>query len=138
MADQLERFVRAQEPVYAQVLAELERGRKTSHWMWFIFPQVAGLGMSPMSQRYAIAGLPEARAYLEHPVLGPRLLECSQLVADAEVDSAHTIFGGIDTVKLRSSMTLFARADHGVDSVFDTVLTRWFDSQEDPETLARL
>src|SRR5207253_2279044 len=105
----LERFVRAQDEggTYQRAAAELRAGRKTGHWMWFIFPQVAGLGVSAMSQRYAISGLPEARAYLSHPVLGPRLTECARIVAGTEGGTAEDIFGGIDAVKLRSSMTLF-------------------------------
>lgn len=138
----LERFVDAQASVYEQALAELRRGRKTSHWMWFVFPQVAGLGMSPMSQRFALAGLDEARAYLAHPVLGPRLRECSQAVEESTAASAQAIFGGIDAVKLRSSMTLFAHAAGDEagdeDAVFRRVLARWFDGDEDPETLARI
>src|SRR4051812_17449034 len=106
MSFDLARFVLAQEPVYADVLAELRRGRKTSHWMWFMFPQVAGLGRSAMSQRYAIGGLAEARAYLEHPLLGDRLRASAAIVAGSTSPSAEAIFGSIDAIKLRSSMTL--------------------------------
>src|ERR1700758_3781910 len=105
----LERFVAAQDAgeTFGMAIAELRQGRKTSHWMWFVFPQIAGLGMSPTSQRYAISSLDEARAYLEHPVLGPRLVECASIVASNDDATAEQIFGGIDAQKLRSSMTLF-------------------------------
>ncbi|GGC80451.1 calpastatin [Tersicoccus solisilvae] len=133
----LDRFVRAQAGgTWETALAELERGRKTSHWMWFVFPQIEGLGRSPMAQRYAISSLEEARAYLSHPVLGPRLLRAAESVATAE-GSAEEILGGIDAVKLRSSMTLFARADPGRD-VFARVLQRCFDGEPDAATLARI
>lgn len=129
----LARFVDAQEGVYPRALAELRRGRKDSHWMWFVFPQLAGLGRSATAQRYAVASLDEARAYLAHPVLGPRLRECAQVVAGTAGRSAEQIFGGIDAVKLRSSMTLFARAAPA-ETVFSTVLDRFFDGSTDPET----
>src|SRR5262249_34050164 len=108
----LERFVSAQEAggTYEQALAELRRGRKTGHWMWFVFPQVAGLGHSAMSKRYAIASLDEARAYLRHPVLGPHLIECARTIVDSDAPDAERIFGGIDAKKLHSSMTLFHHA----------------------------
>ncbi len=106
----LQRFVRAQEPVYDDVLAELRDGRKRSHWMWFVFPQVAGLGSSGMARRYAIASLQEARAYLADPVLGPRLAECTELVLAWPDRSLHDIFGSPDDMKFCSSMTLFAQA----------------------------
>jgi uncharacterized protein (DUF1810 family) len=130
----LERFVRAQDEhkTYAQAVAELRRGHKTSHWMWFVFPQIAGLGHSSMAQAYAIADLAEARAYLGHPVLGPRLVECAEIVASHQGSTAEQIFGGIDAMKLRSSMTLFARADPG-QPVFTAVLDQFFDGP-DPET----
>lgn len=132
------RFVAAQDDgVYEQALAELRRGRKSSHWMWFVFPQIAGLGRSPTAQRYAVDGLAEARAYLEHPVLGPRLRECAQVVATGRADSAEAIFGGVDAMKLRSSMTLFARAAPNED-VFSDVLDRFFGGEADPETERRL
>ena len=135
----LDRFVEAQDGggTYERALAELRRGRKVSHWMWFVFPQIAGLGMSPTSQRYAIADLGEARAYLDHPVLGPRLLECARVVADSEAPSARALFGGIDAMKLRSSMTLFARAAPH-EHVFTQVLDRYFGGAPDPATDARL
>jgi uncharacterized protein (DUF1810 family) len=106
----LERFVEAQQPVYARVLGELRAGHKTSHWMWFVFPQIAGLGGSPMAIRYAIASLAEARAYLGHPVLGPRLRECCEILEGLEGARAEEIFGYPDVLKLRSSLTLFSRA----------------------------
>ncbi|MFH5823730.1 DUF1810 domain-containing protein [Georgenia sp. AZ-5] len=137
MADEhdLQRFVTAQGGgVYDQALGELRRGRKTGHWMWFVFPQIAGLGSSEMSRRYAIASLGEAKAYLDHQVLGPRLRECARAVAESDAPDAETILGGIDAVKLRSSMTLFARAAPD-EPVFRRVLDRFFGGAEDPETL---
>src|SRR5260221_1632393 len=105
------RFIEAQQGVFDTALAELRRGRKTSHWMWFVFPQIAGLGQSAMSQRYAIGSLEEARAYLAHPVLGPRLRECAAIVAGSAARTAREIFGEIDALKLQSATTLFLRAD---------------------------
>jgi uncharacterized protein (DUF1810 family) len=135
----LQRFVAAQDAggTYDRVLDELRRGRKTSHWMWFVFPQVAGLGQSQMSRTYAIASLAEAVAYLQHPVLGPRLRECAALVAAAPAGDAAEIFGGIDTQKLWSSMTLFRRADQD-EPAFRRVLDRYFGGRRDPATEARL
>jgi uncharacterized protein (DUF1810 family) len=129
----LGRFVSAQSAVYPDALAELKEGRKRSHWMWFVFPQIAGLGSSPTAQRYAIASLEEARAYLAHPVLGPRLEECARAVLAVDGKTAEDIFGYPDDLKLRSSMTLFARAadDPGV---FQAVLDRYYDGP-DPRTL---
>ena len=134
----LERFVRAQDSggTYQRAVTELRSGRKTSHWMWFIFPQIAGLGRSAMAQAYAISDLAEAQAYLTHPVLGPRLVECAEIVAAHSGLSAQRIFGGIDAIKLRSSMTLFARADPDQE-VFSQVLDQYFDGP-DPETERRL
>ena len=129
----LDRFMEAQAPVYATVVAELERGRKSSHWMWFVFPQVAGLGRSEMSRRYAIESLQEARDYLAHPVLGPRLRECAELVLAARAPTATEIFGSIDATKLRSSMTLFDRAAPD-EHVFREVLDRYFEGVPDPAT----
>jgi uncharacterized protein (DUF1810 family) len=141
MADQfdLERFVAAQDRggTYDVALAELRRGKKESHWMWFVFPQVAGLGSSPAAQRYAIGSLEEAQAYLAHPVLGPRLRECAGALLEVGGRSAKQILRGIDAKKLRSSMTLFLRADPGAD-VFRTVLETYFDGEADPATDARL
>ena len=135
----LQRFVDAQDRggIYDGALAELREGRKTSHWMWFVFPQIAGLGSSPMAQRYAISSLDEARAYLEHPVLGPRLIECASIVAANDDATAVQIFGDIDAQKLRSSMTLFQRAEPD-EPVFGRVLDRFFDGAADAETLRRL
>jgi len=131
----LERFVEAQDELgtYGRALAELRRGSKTGHWMWFIFPQIAGLGLSAMSQRYAISTLAEARAYLAHPVLGPRLRECATVVADTPGRTAEQILGGIDAIKLRSCMTLFLRADPD-DAVFQRVLDDYFDGVPDRAT----
>ena len=133
----LERFVRAQDGVYDTALAEISAGQKRSHWMWFIFPQIAGLGQSDMARRYAIGSLEEAVAYLAHPVLGPRLIEITAALLSHSGDAAATILGGIDAVKLRSSLTLFSRA--AADPVlFDRCLAVFFGGQPDPETLARL
>lgn len=133
----LERFVDAQAPVYDQARRELEAGRKQSHWMWFIFPQIKGLGQSAMSIRFAIASLDEAKAYLAHPVLGARLRECAQATLDLEGKSAREIFGSIDEMKFRSSMTLFARAAPA-EGVFQRCLDKYFAGEEDPATLARI
>ena len=134
----LERFVTAQDSggTYQRAVTELRKGRKTSHWMWFIFPQIAGLGRSAMAQAYAISDLTEARAYLAHPVLGPRLLECAEIVAAHRGLSAEHIFGGIDAIKLRSSMTLFARADPD-QAIFRQVIDQYFEGL-DPETERRV
>ena len=137
MAYDLERFVTAQEGRYPGVVSELRAGRKTGHWMWFVFPQVAGLGMSEMSRRYGIGSLDEAVAYLDHPVLGPRLRECAALVLAVQGVSAETIFGGIDATKLRSSMTLFHRAAPD-EAVFLGVIDRFFGGVSDPATDQRL
>jgi uncharacterized protein (DUF1810 family) len=136
---QLQRFVAAQDQAgtYTQALSELRLGRKTSHWMWFVFPQLAGLGQSEMSRRYAISGREEARAYLEHPVLGPRLVECCEALLSHHNLSAVEILGGIDAVKLRSSMTLFSRAATEAE-VFEQVLERYFDGEADAATEALL
>jgi uncharacterized protein (DUF1810 family) len=131
------RFVEAQAPVYDQVRRELKAGRKESHWMWFIFPQIAGLGQSAMSIRFAIAWLDEAKAYLAHPVLGPRLIECARLALDVEGRTARDIFGSTDEMKFRSSMTLFARAAPDED-VFQRCIDKYFAGSPDPATLARL
>ena len=133
----LERFVLAQEDTYARALAELRAGRKTSHWMWWVFPQVAGLGTSGTSQAYAIADLAEARAYLRHDVLGPRLLECCRALLDLEDVSAERVLGSVDAMKLRSSMTLFAHADPDEDA-FREVLARFYDGREDERTVRLL
>jgi uncharacterized protein (DUF1810 family) len=132
-----ERFVVAQDAgqTYERAIAELSQGRKTSHWMWFVFPQIAGLGHSPTSRMYAISSLAEARAYLAHPVLGPRLAECAEIVCGVEGSSAEQIFGSIDALKLRSSATLFALADPATQ-VFRRVLDQYFDGVPDPATEA--
>ena len=158
----LDRYVTAQERggTYQRAAAELRAGAKVSHWMWFVFPQIAGLGMSAMSREYAISSIAEARAYLDHPVLGPRLIECAGIVAGTEGRSAERIFGPVDAMKLRSSMTLFAAAadegdegdedgtrvggdDAGGDdasggNVFRAVLAKYFGGAADEATLARL
>lgn len=135
----LERFVSAQDDgrTYERALAELAAGRKTSHWMWFVLPQIAGLGSSPMAQRYAIRSLDEARAYLAHPVLGPRLIATARIVATGPAPDAVSLLGSIDAQKLRSSMTLFARAAPE-EPVFSAVLDRYFGGAADPATEARL
>ena len=130
----LERYIRAQEPVFAQVCAELADGRKQSHWMWFIFPQLRGLGSSSMAERYAIGSLAEARAYLAHPLLGERLRTCTQLVNRIEARTAHSIFGYPDDLKFRSSMTLFARATADGSDPFGAALAKYFAGEEDPLT----
>jgi uncharacterized protein (DUF1810 family) len=135
----LERFTQAQDSggTYHRAVAELRAGRKVSHWMWFIFPQVAGLGFSSMAQRYAISGLAEARAYLRHPVLGPRLAECARILADTDGATADDIVGPVDAMKLRSSMTLFAAAAPD-EPVFGEVLTKYFGGVPDEATRSRL
>jgi uncharacterized protein (DUF1810 family) len=134
-SDPLQRFLDAQDSdgTYQRALAELRAGRKTSHWMWFVFPQRAGLGHSEMSRRYAIASAAEARAYVEHPVLGPRLVECSEALLVHENVAAEEILGAIDAVKLRSSMTLFA-AVAPEQPAFARVLERYFDGEADGST----
>jgi uncharacterized protein (DUF1810 family) len=134
-AYQLQRFVEAQDAgaTYESAVAQLRRGYKTSHWMWFVFPQLSGLGRSVTAQTYAISSLDEARAYLAHPVLGPRLIECASIVAVTEGRSAVAIFGATDAMKLHSSMTLFLRAEPD-QSVFAHVLDRFFDGVADTET----
>ncbi|WP_454884894.1 DUF1810 domain-containing protein [Sphingomonas oryzagri] len=134
----LNRFVDAQATHYDTALAEVRRGAKRSHWMWFIFPQIAGLGSSPMAQHYAISGLDEARAYLDHPVLGPRLREIVSVLRDVEAPDARAVFGAIDAMKLRSSLTLFIHAANPSELLFREALDRWFDGVEDPATLERL
>lgn len=133
----LQRFLDAQDPVYGNVLDELRAGRKRSHWMWFVFPQIRGLGSSPTAQRYGIASLAEARAYLDHPVLGPRLRQCVALVNAIEGGSAEQVFGWPDNLKLRSSVTLFAHAtDDNGD--FLALLDKYYGGEQDPLTLERL
>lgn len=134
----LERFVAAQEGVYQEALAELRRGRKESHWMWFIFPQVAGLGSTAMSQHYAIRSRDEARRYLTHKLLGGRLVECTAAVLDHADSSAERIFGQVDAMKFRSSMTLFHAAGGGAEPVFTQALAAFYSGDPDPRTLALL
>jgi uncharacterized protein (DUF1810 family) len=129
----LERFIAAQAGVYPDVVEELRRGRKVGHWIWFIFPQVVGLGRSAMSEHYAIGSLAEARAYLADPILGSRLRECAELVLAADAPSAEQIFGELDAMKLRSSMTLFHRAAPR-ERAFRQILDRYFAGQPDPAT----
>jgi uncharacterized protein (DUF1810 family) len=133
----LERFVEAQAGTYETALAELRAGSKRSHWMWFVFPQIAGLGRSPMAQRFAIASLAEARAYAAHPVLGPRVRECAAALTALPGSDPVAVMGGIDALKLRSSMTLFARAAPD-EPVFEAVLAQYFGGEPDPETERRL
>ena len=133
----LERFVSAQDSIYAEVLSELRAGMKTSHWMWFIFPQIRGLGRSPVSVEYAISSREEAAAYLQHPVVGPRLKECTQLVLDVENRSAEEIFGSPDDMKFRSSMTLFAQVSTD-DDIYASALQQYFAGVPDQLTLDRL
>lgn len=142
LSPDLRRFVAAQDEhgTYDAALAELRRGRKTTHWMWFVLPQLLGLGQSAMAQRYGVRGLAEARAYLAHPVLGPRLRECCDALLALGTSDAEAVLGGIDAVKLRSSMTLFAHAAEDDDeaAVFRAVLDRFFGGEEDGATLSLL
>jgi uncharacterized protein (DUF1810 family) len=133
----LQRFVQAQESVIDQVRAELRAGRKQSHWMWFVFPQLRGLGSSSMAEKYGIASREEAEAYLAHPVLGPRLRECTELVNAVQDTSAEQVLGYPDNLKLRSSMTLFATVTSD-DGVFRIALDKYFNGEPDPFTVARL
>ncbi|HEY8043652.1 MAG TPA: DUF1810 domain-containing protein [Streptosporangiaceae bacterium] len=142
----LERFVAAQDDggTYCRAVAELRAGRKVSHWMWFVFPQISGLGRSATAREFAICSLGEARAYLRHPVLGPRLAECARVLTEVAGRTAEQIFGGLDAQKLRSSMTLFLRAEaahaagagdgSATGSLFAQVLRQYFDGQPDPAT----
>ena len=135
----LERFVDAQNrgATYDHALEELRRGHKTSHWMWFVFPQIAGLGHSPTARRFAVSSLEEAKAYLRHPVLGPRLIECTTVIVGLQGRRATQIFGGIDAQKLRSSMTLFRRAAP-TEPLFGDVLKRYFEGLADAATDQRI
>jgi uncharacterized protein (DUF1810 family) len=133
----LRRFVDAQAHTYDQALAELRAGEKRTHWMWFVFPQIAGLGHSGMAQRFAISGLEEARAYVAHPTLGRRLVESARALTDLDTADADRVLGPVDTQKLRSSMTLFARAAPD-EPVFREVLDHYFDGTEDDATTSRL
>jgi uncharacterized protein (DUF1810 family) len=132
----LDRFVKAQDSIYPRVIAELAAGDKQSHWMWFIFPQIAGLGFSAMAQRYAIGSRAEAIAYLDHPVLGPRLIECTRLVLDVTGKSIHSILGSPDDIKFRSSMTLF---DAVCDNpIFNDAIGKYYSGKKDEATLTTL
>ena len=133
----LGRFVEAQDGIYTQVCEELRRGEKRSHWMWFIFPQIRGLGRSPMAERFAISSLDEARAYLAHEILGERLRECTGLVNGVTGRSANEIFGDPDDLKFHSSMTLFAQAEEG-ETVYGEALEKYFSGKLDKGTLDRL
>lgn len=133
----LARFVEAQDRVFARAWSELANGRKETHWMWFIFPQLGGLGQSEMSKRYGIHGINEARAYLQHPILGERLRECTRLVVGLEGSDANTVFGAPDDLKFHSSMTLFACAC-GDCSPFHDALAKYFDGADDPGTVRLL
>ena len=134
---QLSRFVKAQDKIYDRAFAELKDGRKRSHWMWFVFPQIEGLGFSSTTQYYSIKSLEEARQYLEHPVLGKRLRECTETILALEGLSASSIFGYPDDLKLKSSMTLFASVAEG-QSVFSRVLEKYYQGNRDERTLALL
>lgn len=133
----LERFMAAQAPVYPRVVSELRAGRKQSHWMWFIFPQIEGLGHSAMAQKYAVRSRAEAVAYLEHPVLGPRLRECTRLVNTVVGKDIHAILGSPDDMKFKSSMTLFANVTPD-NTDFVTALQKYYDGEFDEATIARL
>ena len=133
----LQRFVLAQEPVMERVREELRQGRKRSHWMWFIFPQIEGLGHSAMAQKFAISSLEEAKAFLQHPLLGPRLRECSRLMAQVEGRSIDDILGFPDNMKFRSAMTLFSQAAPE-EKVFLDCLQKYFGGELDPATLDQL
>jgi len=139
MAFDLERFVDAQDSggTYARALSELRGGRKQGHWMWFVFPQVAGLGSSPTAQHYAVSSLEEARAYVSHPVLGPRLRECAAALLDLPSSDPVRVLGHIDAMKLRSSMTLFDRAAPE-EPLFRQVLEKYYGGERDDATLSRL
>jgi len=133
----LQRFLDAQAPVIARVQSELRAGAKRAHWMWFVFPQIAGLGHSAMAERYAIVSLDEAKAYAAHPVLGTRLRDCTALVLAVKDKGAHAIFGSPDDLKFHSCMTLFARAAPE-EPLFNQALERFFNGREDPLTVERL
>jgi uncharacterized protein (DUF1810 family) len=133
----LHRFVVAQDPEFESVLGELRRGRKTGHWMWFIFPQVRGLGSSSMASHFGISSLAEASAYLEHPILGARLVQCTELINDLPSQPIEQVLGGIDAMKFRSSITLFAQAGRQSD-VFARALKKYFAGEPDQRTLDRL
>jgi len=134
---ELDRFLKAQEGSYDTALDELKAGRKRSHWIWFVFPQLAGLGRSPTAQFYGIKSLDEAAAYLKHPILGGRLHESLKVLQTLETKSAERVFGELDAMKFRSSLTLFAEADP-TDPILEAALDRWFDGRKDEMTLQLL
>lgn len=136
-SENLERFLEAQKPIYDQVCTELRRGKKSTHWMWFIFPQINGLGNSPYAKKYALSSLEEAQQYFKHPILGSRLKECTQLVNKIEKHSALAIFGEIDCLKFRSSMTLFAHAITD-NQDFEKALQKYFSGKYDQMTVDRI
>jgi len=133
----LQRFVDAQTPVFEQVISELRRGFKRTHWIWFIFPQIAGLGHSQMTKKFSLSSLAEAQAYIKHPLLGPRLRECTRLVNQVEGRSIQQIFGYPDDLKFRSSMTLFAQATPD-NALFQEALQKYFNGELDSQTVERL
>jgi uncharacterized protein (DUF1810 family) len=133
----LNRFTSAQVGVSDKALTEIRRGRKETHWMWFVFPQLVGLGSSAMATRYGISSIEEAKAYLDHPILGPRLIECTQAVVDLDNLSAREIFGTPDDIKLRSCATLFAQVSPA-GSVFHQTLDKYYMSEPDPKTMSLL
>jgi uncharacterized protein (DUF1810 family) len=133
----LQRFTGAQDPVFAAVQEELRQGRKRTHWMWFIFPQLAALGASPIAKHYGIVSLAEARAYLAHPVLGPRLRSCCELLMQLQACTAHQVFGHPDELKLRSCLTLFDLAGGG-EALFKQCLDKYYDGERDPRTIELL
>jgi len=133
----LQIFVQAQKDIYERALAELKNGKKVSHWMWFVFPQIAGLGNSEMARKYAIPNLADAKEYLSHDLLGSRLRECTQAVMAVEGRTAYEILGSPDDMKLKSCMTLFELAD-GPDSIFSDILDKYFESQRDERSLTIL
>ena len=136
-SNELERFVHAQDPAWEHVLEELEDGAKRTHWMWFIFPQLRGLGRSDIARRFGLASLAEAQAYLDHPLLGPRLRQCCEQLDDLQGRTALAIFGSVDELKLRSCLTLFERADPD-EALFTHLLEKYFGGQRDAATLTLL
>ena len=130
----MNKFIKAQEAVYGKVLSELRAGHKQTHWMWFIFPQIDGLGRSPTALHYAVKNIKEAQQYLNHPVLGARLMQCTEIMLDLDNTSALAVFGKIDAMKFKSSMTLFMLAADS-DSVFEKVLDKYFNGERDSKTL---
>ena len=130
----LSRFIEAQEGDYSDVLDELKRGKKAGHWIWYVFPQMASLGHSEMSEKYSISCINEARAYIGHAILGPRLVECTELVLAVEGKAAEQILGSIDAMKFHSSMTLFSRVGESA-SIYQHALSKYFDGEPDPKTL---